>query len=500
MPLVYRLLLAACSGLAVAIAFPPWNLWFAAPIALAVLAGCAAKNLRLAFSCGFLHALVFFLIHLQWAHHAVGPIPWVALSAMEALLMAGGVFGWRLACRFRLARPKLVQGLLFGLLWVGAEELRSRFPFGGFPWGRIAFSQLDAPMSRLAFLGGAPLVSLSVAVVAGLLWCAFAKPTFLRAVIPLSVAAAIGSVGLLLPLASAPSADTLHIGAVQGNVPDRGLNSFDQAREVLQNHLTETQALAANHHGDLDLVVWAENSSDVNPQQDHLAGKQLDRVSQALDAPILLGTLDYPAAGGRYNRAMLWQAGSGAIAHYDKQRPAAFAEYIPLRSIARFFSDAVDLVQTDMIAGDKVATISLPSKRLHRNVTVGDVICFEVAYDAIVRQSIQAGGEVLVVQTNNATFGRTPESLQQLAMSRLRAIETGRTTIQISTVGVSGAIAPDGTVTAQTAHFEPANFVVNAPLRTDLTPAMRFGSVIAWILALAATASVGLGIFFPHKR
>src|SRR5690606_22928953 len=176
----------------------------------------------------------------------------------------------------------------------------------------------------------------------------------------------------------------------------------------------------------------------------------------------------------------LWDAEQGVIDRYAKQRPAPFAEYIPMRDLARRFSDAVDRVRTDMLPGTGVAVVDLPSTRLDRDVRLGVGICFEVAYDRIIREAVQHGAEVLVVPTNNATFGITAESTQQLAMSRLRAIEHGRATVQISTVGVSGVITPRGRVVERTELFTPAQMKAELPLRTTLTPASRYGDVITW--------------------
>src|SRR5699024_10008586 len=136
----------------------------------------------------------------------------------------------------------------------------------------------------------------------------------------------------------------------------------------------------------------------------------------------------------------------------------------------------------------EVGIIELDSPRLGRMVTIGDVICFEVAYDALVQQSVAAGAEMLVVPTNNASFGPTNESTQQLAMSRLRAIETGRTTIQISTVGVSAVIAPNGVLLDRTGLFTAEQMISSVALRTSLTPAVRAGEWPARVVLVAAGA------------
>jgi apolipoprotein N-acyltransferase len=140
-----------------------------------------------------------------------------------------------------------------------------------------------------------------------------------------------------------------------------------------------------------------------------------------------------------------------------------------------------------MIAGTEPGVIPLESERLGRTVVLGDVICFEVAYDGIVRESVTEGAEVLVVQTNNASFGRSPESTQQLAMSRFRAVELGRATVQVSTVGVSAVIAPNGAVAQETDLFTADQLVATLPLRQSLTPAARLGQWPGWITA-------GLGV------
>jgi apolipoprotein N-acyltransferase len=282
---------------------------------------------------------------------------------------------------------------------------------------------------------------------------------------------------------------------VQGNVPGKGIDAFGNVpRQVLQNHADGTRALLSQvSPGYLDLVVWPENGSDIDPQVDQQAAATIDAAARAVDAPMLVGTVQYPASGGRYNTAVLWQPGKGVVASYTKQRPAAFAEYIPMRSFVRHFSSAVDAVTRDMLPGTKPGYVPLTSPRLGRTVGIGDVICFEVAYDSLVRSAVRTGGEVLIVQTNNASFGLSDESTQQLAMSRLRAIEHGRATIQVSTVGVSAVIAPNGVVVERTGLFTAAQMVATLPLRESLTLADRLGSWPAWITDALAVCVVVAG-------
>jgi len=316
-----------------------------------------------------------------------------------------------------------------------------------------------------------------------------------RSVTATGTAVGVVLVGLLVPLDGQAQDGTLRVGAVQGNVPTPGLDAFAQQREVLHNHAAGTEALLEQvEPGELDLVVWPENGTDVDPQVDDAAAREIDDAAVAVGAPMLVGTIEYPETGGRYNTAVLWEPGVGVTAEYAKQHPAPFAEYIPLRAWVRPFSSAVDLVRNDMIAGTEVGVVPMDSERLGRTVAIGDVICFEVAYDTLVRDSVRAGAEVLVVQTNNASFGYTDESTQQLAMSTIRAIELGRATVQISTVGVSAVIAPDGTVSHRTGLFTAEQIVADVPLRTTWTPAAAMGIWPAWAVSALAVVVVLAGM------
>lgn len=492
--------LAIAGGALTWASFPDLGWWGAAApgIALLVLA-LRRDSARWNALIGLVWGLTFFLPHITWADYAVGRIPWFALAAFEAGYVALFGAAWTWARRGNAVwRNRWLQVTVFVVLWVAVEELRSTWPFGGFPWGRLAFSQADSPVSALAWLGGAPLVSAAVAGVGILLaqtWTAARRLVVPGVFIRLALAGAVLVAGLFVPLDTRAEAGSLAVGAVQGNVPTPGLDAFAQARVVLGNHVAGTLALLDRvKPGQLDLVLWPENGTDVDPQVDGAAADQIDSAARALQAPMLVGTVQYPPSGGRYNTAVLWLPGQGVVAQYTKQHPAPFAEYIPFRSLVRPFSSAVDLVTQDMIAGTKVGLVPLESARLGRTVGIGDVICFEVAYDTLPREAVLAGAEMLVVQTNNASFGYTAESTQQLAMSRLRAIELGRATVQISTVGVSAVIEPNGAVAQQTALFTSEQLVATLPLRHSLTPAARLGDWPAWIVDALALCVVMTGM------
>ncbi|MBO3085594.1 apolipoprotein N-acyltransferase [Cellulomonas sp. zg-ZUI188] len=496
---LWTVVLAVAGGLLTRLAFPAPGWWGTAFVGVALLyLALRRDSARWNALVGFLWGLALFLPLITWADEAVGLVPWLALSTLEAGYFALFGAAWSWARRGNSVwRNVGLQVTVFTILFVATEELAAAWPFGGFPWGRLAFSQADSPLASLASLAGTPLLTAAVVVVGVLLARVVLAAPRLRVgevVASASVAVAVLVVGLLVPLDTQAQSGSLRVGAVQGDVPGTGLDAFGQRQAVLDNHVSGTLALLDRvEPGELDLVLWPENGTDIDPQVDQGAADLIDGAARAVGAPMLVGTVQYPDSGGRYNTAVLWEPGAGVTATYTKQHPAPFAEYIPIRSFVRQFSSAVDLVTRDMLPGDRPGYVPLDSERLGRSVGIGDVICFEVAYDGIVRDAVRTGGEVLVVQTNNASFGVSDESTQQLAMSRIRAIEHGRATVQISTVGVSAVIEPNGVVSQQTGLFTAEQMVASLPLRDTLTPATRLGSWPAWIIDALAVCVVLAG-------
>jgi apolipoprotein N-acyltransferase len=281
----------------------------------------------------------------------------------------------------------------------------------------------------------------------------------------------------------------MSVAAIQGSVPDRGLAFEDRAEEVLDNHIAQTDKLAADvaagRAAKPDLVLWPEDASDVDPFLDAGAFAKIDATVKRIGVPVLVGAILQGPHGKRLNAGILWSPTTGPGSQYVKRHPVPFGEYIPLRSVAKLISSDVNLVAQDMAAGHGNGLVK------GGPVPIGDVICFEVAYDSLVRSSVDAGARLLVVQTNNATFGHTAETYQQLAMSKLRAIEHGRTVIQVATTGSSAIIKPDGTVLAKSPTlFRPAVLTALVPLETDETLATAVGAVPEYVLA--ALALVGI--------
>ena len=492
---------ALAAGIVGAYGFPHAGIW---PFAIVSVAGLSwavdGRRARTGAWLGFVYGLAFFVPLLHWTGVYVGAFPWLLLATAEAGFMAALGAVLTAVQRLRLAP------LWIATAWVLQEALRSRLPFGGFPWGRLAFSQANSPMKWFIALGGAPFLSFMVALAGGGLAMAARSPSRRLAALRLAVPilAIVGGAATMVPVhALAPSghpAAPLQIALVQGSVPDRGLAFEDRARQVLDNHVTQTLKLAAQvaagQAKQPDLVVWPENSSDVDPYPDPVARAEITRAVQTIGAPILVGaSLDGPGPTHRQNAGILWSPTTGPGATYIKRHPVPFAEYLPLRSIATKVSSAAKLVTQDMVAGHGNGLLRggpLP---------IGDVICFEVAYDDLVRSSVEAGAQVLVVQTNNATFGHTSETFQQLAMSQLRALEHGRTVLQVSTTGASAIIDPNGSIVSEAANlYQPAILASSVQPITGLTLADRLRAWPEYLLCLLCLGSLAAAVRQSGRR
>ena len=479
-PTPAREVVAIGAGLLLLLAFPPIGWWPLAPAgagALSLL--CRGASARRGALLGLLSGLGLFVPLLHWSGAVAGPAAWLALAVLEAAFLAPLGAGLALVGRLR-GWP-----LWAGALWVAEEALRDRLPFGGFPWGRLAFSQGHTPLTPLAALGGAPLVTFAVAAAGTALGALVLRQFRPSAVVALAVA------GLAVAVPVPTGGVAVTVAVVQGNVPRLGLDAFAQRAAVLEAHAAATAGLAravrAGRVRHPDLVVWPENASDLDPYTDPQAAATISAAVRDVGVPVLVGAVtDGP---GRFvsNRGIVWDPVGGPGASYVKRHPVPFGEYIPLRALARRISARVDRVARDFARGRRPGLLTVGPARL------GDVICFEVAYDGLVRDTVRAGGRLLVVQTNNATFGRSGETTQQLAMSRLRAVESGRAVLVAATSGLSAVIAPDGRLQARSQVFQREVLVERVPLRDARTLATRVGGWPELVLALLGGLGAAAG-------
>jgi apolipoprotein N-acyltransferase len=477
-----RVIAAVCSGVLLDLAFPPVNAWPAAALGVATLSLLMrGSSRRAAAGLGMLAGMGLWVPLLTFLR-GYGLAAWLGLAVIES------VWWLLLGLALRTTSRLRCWPLAAALLWVGQEWLRGRLPFGGFPWGRLAFSQADGPLVRLASLGGAPLVTFAVAAAGALLAYVATRITGPRARLAGPVLALVGVAVIVAgPLAiRLPTAGTSRAGrpasavvaAIQGNVPLLGLSDFSQRRAVTQNHMVQTedlaQRVAAGQAPQPGVVIWPENASDVDPYTDVQAAAEIDQAVDAVDVPIVVGAvIGGPGPTHVRNAAIVWTPQHGPTQVYIKRHLVPFGEYLPFRREITSITGAFALIHKDFVPGHTPGV-------LHAGpVTLADVICFEVADDSVVRQAVNGGGRLISVQTNNASYerpgdsGNGGETAQQLEMARLRAVEHGRAVVVAATSGVSAMIAPDGSVIARTAVFTGTSLDMSLPLRDSRTLADR---------------------------
>ncbi|SHK40081.1 apolipoprotein N-acyltransferase [Nocardiopsis flavescens] len=486
--LLWRLAAAAGSGLAQLFALEPYGLWWLGPLSAALLLfAVAGTRMRRAAWLGAVAGATLMVPLVRW-QDVFGADVWLLIAAAETVYYLPMAMGVALVLRLP-GWPVWTAAL-----WVAQEALRARWPLGGFPWGKLAFAQPDTPFAGYAALGSSALVTFAVALTGGLLLWAVLRtasrgpragaPT---AALALAASAAVVLCGTVAPAVGRPPAgETVTVGMVQGNVPNVGEMSVAGERmQVLQNHADGVHELAAAARADgteLDLVLLPENASDIDPFRDPRAREIIDGAAADAGVPLLWGMSRFNDDGTRYVSSVVWDPETGPGEIYDKRFLVPFGEYIPFRDFFTRFVQRLEQVSSDAVPGTEPGAVEIGGTTL----AVG--ICFDVAFDGPVRESVAAGGGIIVIPTNNANYNFTGQSDQQLAITRLRAVEHGRPAVVVSTSGISAVVDPDGTVAYQSPEAEPDIHVAELTAADGPTVATRLGAAPEALLA-----AVGLG-------
>ena len=381
-------------------------------------------------------------------------MPWFFLSMLQGLLAVP----LGITARF----TKNIPTLIFSILLL--EEIRARFPFGGFSWTRIAFSQIESPMSPLvAIFGMAGLSALTLLISFALLvksYKIFTLLILLALVVPFTLKDPKGT-------------ESIQVMAVQGGVPERGLEFNARAQAVLDNHIAQTRKSFSSND---DVIIWPENSIDIDPIANDDVAEKIMRLTTELDRPLLAGAiLDRPQL---VNATILFNKKGSPTSIYLKRYLTPFGEYIPLRGIAAKVSSHVNRVEDFSPGNDLV---------LHRvsGAVIGSVICYELLNDGLIREAA-SDANFLSVHTNSATFSGSNEGEQQLAITRLRAIESGRSVVSISTTGPSAIIDRRGEVLLKLADGEVGSLSTAIELHEGRTMAHRLGGFSTFSVLLCA--------------
>ena len=491
--LVARTLGSAVSGVLVAFAFPPSGIEWLMPLGLAGLMltvrGCSGRG---GFGQGLVFGLGFMLPLVRWVT-IIGADAWIALGLLEALFYGGMAMSWAWMRSYRWWPVGVA------LSWVAAEFLRSTVPFGGLPWGNLAFGLVQTPLVRYGRVGGTALVAfVAVLVVATLVNAAERRRQALVAALLVAGAVAVLAISVFLPVGADGATGQLLVAAVQGNVPGQGMDPFSERRAVLDNHAQATTDFArdvgAGRRPQPDVVIWPENSTDIDPFVDESAFREIDAAVRAIGVPTLVGAVVAgPDKNHMQNMGVVWDPRTGPGEEYVKRHLVPFGEYIPFRGVLAKLFTRLDQIPLDFAPGQHDGVLQLGPAR------IGDVTCFEVAYDELIRDVMTHGGQLLVVQTNNATYTGTGQLEQQFAISRYRAIETGRSVVIAATDGISGIIAPDGTVLASTKQRTQEVLEESVPLANGVTWGVRIGGWLKVVLSVVAVAFTLVAYLGRHR-
>ncbi len=458
------------------------QIWYLSILCIALfLRTLENKQRRRRLVVSFIFAAVYFLLHIQWIS-LLGFDVWLGLSLMCTL-------PWLL-----LAVPVLPNrgsaAILFPTaLVVVIELIRSTVPWGGFPWGLLAYSQVDGPLVRLATLGGSSLVTGVVVALAAIVNMFLRTWNWKLLLLPAALILATGRIPHVAPTGS------IKVALIQGNVPRAGYTDKSQALAVAQNHLRLTAkylaSVATGSEAKPDLVVWPESGTDIDPIPAGDIHDELTKLTNTGTIPILVGASTWnPQLSAPMNAGILWEPDIGPTQMYVKNHLVPFGEYIPLRSYLSSVIGRLDQIRNDFIPGSTPGVFHVAQHK------IGDVICFEVAYGDHIRRTIAQGAEVIAVQSNNATYMGTRQPEQQFNITRFRAIEHQRAFVVASTSGISGIIDQNGKVISKTAEMTSAIVTGEVATITSRSITDRFPY---WVI-VACLAYLALTLFARRKH
>ncbi|WKN50547.1 apolipoprotein N-acyltransferase [Nocardioides sp. Arc9.136] len=499
-----RCLVALVAGVLLALAFEPVAAAYVVPVAVAGFA-VATRGLRArsGFLVGLVFGVAFYFPHIHWMT-AVGTDAWLALAGVESVFY--GLLGAAAAYLHRLPG----WPVWLAAAWTTTEVWRSGWPFSGMPWGRLAFAVADTPVApALAYVGMVGvsflLALLGFLLAAALLALARARDRgAVRAAVVLAAVAVLAVLPAAVPY-DVPSADpagsgadTVTVAAVQGDVPGPGNDILYDYRGVTDNHVEATVALAEDVAAGAipppDLVVWPENSTAVDPFADAATNAGIRRAVDAVGVPVLVGAIVDAGQTNVLNQGIVWDPVTGPGERYTKWHPVPYGEYIPFREFFTGQFGRLAMIPRDMMSGTRTTPLRIAG------TTVADAICFDVAYDDGIHAQVRNGAELLTVQTSNATFIETDQIDQQFAITRLRAIETGRNVVVAATNGVSGIIGPDGEVVSSAAPRTQEVLVAEVGLWSGTTPGVLLGPWVGWLSAIATGVGLVAAVLTYRRR
>lgn len=464
-----KIFLGSVSGVLMARSFSYADTWILLPVAIAVWwASTHKRQLSDYLFISFSLSIAFWLARLSWLS-LIGLDAYIVLALLMALITgSAGYFMYKV-------KDLPLPFVWYGLIFISIETITDYIPFGGFPWGKIAYDSADAPWANLMPYGSSSLVTGAILLISALMIPSLGfilQKAFAASIVFVIAIAAFSLFMQDLDKRDAKSIGKIDLAIIQGSVPRTGLSFNEQKMEVLKYHIQETNKLLENTNQNFDAILWPENSIDVDPFINQTAGNLIKEVVQKYQRPLLSGAV-LQKSNGLSNSVILWDpVDLEVIDSYEKLHLVPFGEYLPFRGILTKYIKRFDLIPQDFIAGKYPNNINIDK------AVVSPIICFEIAWNNSIFDQIENGSNLISVHTNNATYAFSNQLDQQFMITRIRAMETGRDIVVTATTGVSAHINRYGDVLWSSKEFVPQSKIVTASLYSDITPAVKYADLI----------------------
>jgi apolipoprotein N-acyltransferase len=475
-----RYFAALGSGTLVAFSLPPWGWWPLAFVGIAIFARITTGGTtrpRTQFLLGTIFAFGWFAPGMCWMWFLTPPGYVIAVLLFAALHGVASVIGSR--SMYPLVALPLAHAL--------AETFRFSFPFGGVPLASLAISQSASPLVGIVRIGGPLLLTFCVLQIGFALSQLVVAPRIKHIAVFGAFIVLIVCAGIIAPRGN-DTGETRTIAAVQGGGPQGTLAINTNPRDVVERHLVATRTITSTN---LDMVIWPENVIDV--ADFYSSDERIEIAEQAarLGAPFVVGITEDMNARYFTNAQIVVNEDGTLGDRYDKVRRVPFGEFVPLRGLLETLGAPVDRIPRDALAGSDIARLQVG------DTTVGVAISWEVFFSGRANEGIEAGGSILVNPTNGSSYTGTILQTQQIASSRLRAIENGRWLVQVSPTGFSAFISPTGEVFDRTGVSEQRVLERTINLRSGRTLYSNFGDLPFIVVMVAVLASFA---FIARKR
>ena len=475
-----RYFAALGSGALVAFSLPPWGWWPLACIGIAIFARITTSGIarkRTQFLLGTIFAFGWFAPGMCWMWFLTPPGYVIAVILFAAFHGVASVVGSR--SMYPLVALPLAHAL--------AETFRFSFPFGGVPLASLAISQSASPLVGIVRIGGPLLLTFCVLQIGFALSQLVVAPKLKHLAVFGATVALVVCAGFVAPNGS-DTGETRTIAAVQGGGPQGTLAINTNPRDVVERHLAATRTITSTN---LDMVIWPENVIDVADFYASVERTEIAEQAARLNAPFVVGITEDMNARYFTNAQIVVNEDGTLGDRYDKVRRVPFGEFVPLRGLLETLGAPVDRIPRDALAGSDIAQLQVD------DTTVGVVISWEVFFSGRANEGVEAGGSVLVNPTNGSSYTGTILQTQQIASSRLRAIENGRWLVQVSPTGFSAFISPTGEVFDRTGVSEQRVLERTINLRTGRTLYSNLGDLPFIVLMVAILGSLS---FIARKR